>query len=102
LPSTISNQSIAQSGMVAAMRQLDSAAHNIANQQTEGFRRQQVVSTEQSGGGVTTVLQKSSNAGHALETDVVSQLQSENAFAANLAVFKTHNRMAGALLDESA
>ena len=34
---------IARSGLSAAMLRLDSAAHNIANAQTAGFRRQQVV-----------------------------------------------------------
>jgi flagellar hook protein FlgE len=37
--------------------------------------------------------------GSSLETDVVSQLQAKNAFLANLAVFKTSDKMAGALLN---
>jgi len=40
--------------------------------------------------------------GPALETDVVAQLQAKNAFLANLAVFKTSNKMAGALFDTTA
>lgn len=97
-----STSSIAQSGLNAAVRQMNSAAHNIANQQTPEFHRQQVVQTEQSGGGVETSLKKSSKEGAALETDVVTQLQSKNAFAANLAVFKAQDRMAGALVDTHA
>lgn len=97
-----SASSIAQSGMTAALRHLDSAAHNIANVQTEPFRRQQTVQTEQQGGGVTTQFQRASKEGPALEADVVNQLQAKNSFLANLAVFKTQDRMAGRLLDESA
>ena len=97
-----STSSIAQSGLNAAVRQMNSAAHNIANQQTPEFHRQQVVQTEQSGEGVETSLKKSSKEGAALETDVVTQLQSKNAFAANLAVFKALDRMAGALVDTHA
>jgi hypothetical protein len=33
---------------------------------------------------------------------VVSQLQAKNAFLANLSVFKTSNKMAGALMDKTA
>jgi hypothetical protein len=38
--------------------------------------------------------------GAALEVDVVSQLQAKHAFLANLAVFKSQDKMAGALLDQ--
>ncbi|MDP3651434.1 MAG: flagellar basal body protein [Rhodoferax sp.] len=97
-----STSSIAASGMQAALTRLNSTAHNIANVSTEGFRRQDVVSTEQTGGGVAPSLTRSSTAGAALETDVVAQLQAKNVFLANLAVFKTSNQMAGALLDKTA
>ncbi len=94
--------SIALSGMNAAQTSLNSSAHNIANLNTSGFRRQEVVQTAQSGGGVTTTLTKASIEGLSLETDVVAQLQAKNSFLANLAVFKTSNQMAGALLDKTA
>ena len=94
--------SISQSGMQAAQTALGSAAHNIANNSTPDFRRQQVAQKEQSGGGVTTSLRQADIAGAQLETDVVAQLQAKNAFLINLAVFKTGNQMAGALLDRSA
>ena len=92
--------SISLSGMQAAQRQLDTAAHNIANQSTSPFQRQQVLHSAQAEGGVSTSLRPSSTEGPALETDMLAQLQAKNAFLANLAVFKTHNAMAGALLDE--
>ena len=94
--------SISLSGMNAAQTHLDSSAHNIANNSTTEFRRQQVVQTEQKDGGIATALTKAADAGHALETDLVAQLQAKNAFLANLAVFKTSNQMAGALLDKTA
>lgn len=94
--------SIALSGMNAAQTKLDTTAHNVANLATEGFKRQETVQTEQSGGGVTASVRRAETAGNALETDVVSQLQAKHSFMANLAVFKTSNKMAGALLDTKA
>lgn len=97
---SISN--IALSGMQAAQTTLNSTAHNIANVNTPGFRRQQMVQSAQAEGGVSASVTKASVAGSSLETDVVAQLQAKNAFLANLTVFKTSNQMAGALLDKSA
>lgn len=94
--------SIALSGMQAAQVQLNSAAHNVANLATPGFRRQEVVQSAQPGGGVSTALEAAEREGNALEADVVAQLQAKNAFLANLAVFKTASRVAGVLLDERA
>ena len=98
--STIS--SVAVSGMNTAQTRLNASAHNIANLGTEGFRRQEVVQTEQPGGGVAPTLTRAPAVGPALETDVVAQLQAKNSFLANLAVFKTSNQMAGVLLDKKA
>lgn len=94
--------SISLTGMNAAQTRLDTSAHNIANTETTPFRRQEVVQTEQKDGGVSTSLGKATVEGPALETDMVAQLQAKNAFLANLAVFKTSNQMAGALLDQKA
>jgi flagellar hook protein FlgE len=94
--------SISLSGINAAQTRLDSSAHNVANTETTPFRRQEVIQTEQKDGGVSTSLGKSAVEGSALETDMVAQLQAKNAFLANLAVFKTSNQMAGALLDQKA
>ena len=93
--------SIALSGMNAAQAQLQTSAHNIANMNTEGFTRQQTTLTAQAGGGVTASVASASTPGAALETDVVSQLQAKNAYLANLAVFKTQDKMAGALFSRS-
>jgi len=94
--------SIALSGMNAAQAQLGTAAHNIANSNTPGFTRQQTTLSAQTGGGVTASVASASAAGAALEADVVSQLQAKNAFLANLAVFKTQDKMAGVLFSQSA
>jgi flagellar basal body rod protein FlgG len=93
--------SIALSGMNAAQATLNSAAHNIANSNTAGFRRQEVHPNAQANGGVSTTLTTVRQAGTSLETDVVTQLQAKHSFLANLAVFKTGDRMAGALLDRT-
>lgn len=94
--------SIALSGMNAAQVQLNVAANNVANADTAGFRRSAVQQSPQTGGGVSTQVQSASEAGPALVSDVVTQLQAKNAFLANLAVFKTSESMAGALLDTQA
>lgn len=93
--------SIALSGMNAAQASLNSSAHNIANVNTPNFRREEIVQSAQAGGGVTGARQQASVEGASLQADVVTQLQAKNAFLANLAVFKTSNQMAGALLDKT-
>jgi flagellar hook-associated protein FlgK len=89
---------IALSGMNAANASLGTAAHNIANLQTPGFKRQVVSVQGVEGGGVQSRFTPASNAGNSLETDMVGQLAAKNSFLANLAVFKTNDRMAGATL----
>ena len=91
--------SIALSGLNAAQNSLNTSAHNVANLETEGFKRQESVQTEQAGGGVSTTVREASTAGNALEQDVVTQLQAKHAYIANLAVFKAQDKMAGALLN---
>lgn len=88
--------------MNAARVVLNSSAHNIANLSTPGFRRQQVLQSAQTGGGVTTTLTTVEVEGASLETDIVAQLQAKNAFLASLAVFKTSDKLAGTLLDQTA
>lgn len=94
--------SIALSGMHAAQTHLQATAHNVANLNTDRFTRQEVTLKAQSQGGVSASVNAVSAPGSARETDVVTQLQAKNAFLANLAVFKTSDRMAGALLDMQA
>lgn len=89
----------ALSGMNAATAALGVAAHNVANAMTPGFQRQVVQPATLPAGGVTTTVERSGSEGASLETDLVGQLQAKNAFLANLAVFKTSDAMAGALLN---
>ncbi|MDO9316535.1 MAG: flagellar basal body protein [Burkholderiaceae bacterium] len=91
---------ISLSGMNAAQTALGVSAHNIANLATSGFRRQEVVQSTAVNGGVATSLTQASEAGSAIETDFVGQLMAKNAFLANWAVFRTSNKMLGALLNE--
>ena len=88
--------------MNAAQTQLNASANNVANVATPGYRRQEVVQTQQPGGGVQAQTVRAETVGSSLEADVVAQLQAKNSFLANLAVFKTSNQLAGALLDQKA
>lgn len=97
-----SMSSIALSGMQAAQAGLRTSAHNVANLGTDGFRRQRLQQQPLAGGGVTTEVVRDPVQGPDLVRDVVDQLQAKNAFLANLAVFKTADRLAGALLDTRA
>ena len=94
--------SIALSGMNAAQTQLQASATNVANLATPGYRRQTVDQTSSAGGGVQAQTLQSETEGSSLEADVVAQLQAKNSFLANLAVFKTSDKLAGVLLDEKA
>jgi flagellar basal-body rod protein FlgC len=95
----ISTSAIALSGMSAAQGGLQVAAHNIANQGTPGFRRQQAVLSADAAGGVQASLATAKESGASLESDVVGLLQAKHAFLANLVVFRASDRMTGALLD---
>ena len=90
---------ISLSGMNAAQAALDASAHNIVNVSTAGFRRERVTQSAAADGGVTTSLSQAAHEGAALETDVVGQLVAKSQLLANLAVFRTNDKMMGALLD---
>lgn len=92
-------QATAVSGLHAAQARLSVSAHNIANAATPGFRRQQLALSTDAGGGVAATVVRAPEPGAALERDVVDQLQARHEFAANLAVFRTADRMTGTLLD---
>jgi flagellar basal body rod protein FlgG len=93
---------ISLSGMNAAQARLHASAHNIANMNTEGFHRQQVVQQSSAGGGLSTSVTQQTEEGASLEQDIVQQLEAKNAFLANLAVFKRSNDAIGSLLDSKA
>lgn len=91
--------SIAQSGMHVAQQRLDASAHNVANQQTAGFRRQQVEQQAVPEGGVSAQTVRGPE-GVALEQEAVEQISASYAYLANLQVLRTNDRMQGTLLDE--
>lgn len=74
----ISVSSIALSGLHAATRRLDGAAHRIANLQTPGFAERSAATLEQ---------------------DVVTQIEAGITYRANLGVIRTEDAMLGRLLD---
>ena len=95
----MNTSSIAQSGMNAALLRLDSSAHNIANLQTENFRRQEVVQESVVRGGVKASVKQADVAGSSLVDDVVQQRSASYAFIASLKVIQTETKMMGSLLD---
>lgn len=99
----VSIGSIASSGLRAAQLQLDSSAHNVANLNTPGFKRQTVeLQEEPDQGGVRASLGRADSEGASLETDAVGQMVATYAFKANVQVLKTADQMMGTLLDEKA
>jgi len=94
--------SIALSGLQGAQLRVGSAGHNIANALTPGFRRQVVQQQAIEGGGVATTIARSPVSGDALAEDLVALRLAEHLFRANLQVLRTHDRMLGTLLDETA
>jgi len=91
--------SIALSGMNAATLHLGSAAHNIANEQTPGFRRQLVTQQAQAEGGVSATVTQADAVGVNLAEDIVQQRVASYSFKASLQLIQTEHQMLGSLLD---
>ncbi len=91
--------SIAQSGLQAAQSRLGASAHNIANMQTDGFKRETVSAQAAPQGGVVVSISQAAQAGADVNQDVVDQMSAKNAFMANVQVLKTADQMVGSLLD---
>ena len=94
--------SIALSGLQAASTSLATSAHNVANAQPPGFRRQLTQQAAMPEGGVTVTLSQAAAPGGALEEDIVQQMLSSRLYEANLLTLKTQDRMLGSLLDTQA
>ena len=90
---------IATSGMRAADAALRTSAHNLANLETAGFRRERALNTTRAESGVEASTQRTQVEGSAIAQDLVAQLQAKNAFLANLAVFRSGAQATGNLLD---
>ena len=91
--------SIAQSGMQAAQLRMSSSAHNVANVQTPGFNRQQVVQQAQPPQAGVQARVQSQPEGTELNTEAVEQIAASYAFKANALVLRTGDEMLGSLLD---
>ena len=94
--------SIALSGLGAAQLRLGASAHNIANAQTPGFRRQLVTQQSMPEGGVSATLTQATIAGDALAADLVGQMSARYQFIANLRVIQTQDKLLGTLVDDRA
>jgi len=94
--------SIALSGVQAAQTRLNATANNIANVNTEGFRRDEVSAQAREGGGVSVTVAKATQPGVDLVQDVVEQKLAVLEFKANVQVLKTSAELTGTLLDVKA
>lgn len=96
--------SIARSGIAAAQLRLTAAASNIANRETEGFRRFDVAQGEQVDGGVRARLVRETEpqVGDGLVKDLVYSIEARQGVAANLKVLKAQDSLIGSLLDRRA
>lgn len=91
---------IAASGLQTAQLRLTSSAHNVANLNTPGFHRQEVVQHTQTPlGGVQASVQRAPSEGVSLEQEVVDQMSASYTFKANLLVLRSSKDLLGSLLD---
>lgn len=89
----------ALSGLQAAQTQLQASANNVANAQTEGYRRDAVRQQAEPDGGVSARVEKLPEPGADLAADLVEQKMASYTFQANLKVLKTADTLAGSVLD---
>ena len=107
----------ALSGLTAFSKQLDVSAHNIANVNTDSFKKQHTTFLEVSTGGVLPVVQKDNSPGPAvmkntsqgyapvelsnvdLGEEAVSQIIAQRGFEANLRTLQTADNILGSILD---
>jgi flagellar basal body rod protein FlgG len=113
----IAGMASALSGIQAGGRILSVGAHNIANAQTESFKRTRALPEESSaGGGVRVTLQTDERPGPQflsshnsfslregsnvdLSEEIISNLQAVNLIEANMASMRIQGKVLGSLLD---
>ncbi|WNM57286.1 hypothetical protein [Candidatus Nitrospira allomarina] len=113
----IAGMASALSGIQAGGRMLGVGAHNIANAQTESFKRIRALPEESSaGGGVRVTLQMDERPGSQylssgnlfslregsnvdLGEEIISNLQAVNLTGANMASMRIQGKVLGSLLD---
>ena len=106
----------ALSGIQAGSRILGVSAHNIANAQTENFKRTRTILEESSAGGVIVSLSKDNRPGPQfttgedpftfregsnveVEEELIHTLEATHISEANLASIRTQDQVLGSLLD---
>jgi flagellar basal body rod protein FlgC len=90
----------AVSGLQVSRLRMSAAANNVANAQTDGFRRDQVrQEARPASSGVTARVDKSPQPGADLIQDMVDQQSATYAFKANWQVVKAADDMIGRWLD---
>lgn len=107
----------ALSGLTAFSTQIDVTAHNVANVNTNGFKKSRTEFVAVETGGVLPVIQKDESAGPTILNDtgygpaqlelsnvdlreeVVNQIIGQRGFEANLQALKTADDMLGLILD---
>ena len=90
---------IGSSGLAASQARLDVSAHNVANVATPNFRPQEVVQSQQAGGGVQAEVRTSDAQETRLEQELVEQHVALYNFQANVLSVKTSGAVVGSLLD---
>jgi len=106
----------ALSGIQAGSRLLGVSAHNVANAQTENFKRTRAILQESSAGGVIVTLEMDNRPGSKLPTgdasftfregsnveleeEFIHTLEATHLIEANLASVRTQDKVLGFLLD---
>lgn len=107
----------ALSGLTAFAKQIEVVAHNVANVNTDGFKKSRTEFVEVADGGVLPVVQKDDSAGPSVLKDLghgpsivelsnvdlgeetAQQILAQRSFEANLQSLKTADTMLGSILD---
>jgi flagellar basal-body rod protein FlgC len=107
----------ALSGLAAFGKQIEVVAHNVANLNTDGFKKSRTEFVEVQTGGVLPVVEKDNAAGPTVLRDTggnqfpvelsnvdlgeetVQQILAQRSFEANLQTIKTGNSLLGSVLD---
>jgi flagellar basal-body rod protein FlgC len=107
----------ALSGLTAFSRQIDVTAHNVANVNTDEFKKSQVELVSVQTGGMLPVVRKDNSAGPTVLRDngygplqaelsnldfgeeAINQIIGQRGFEANLQALKTAYKMLGSTLD---
>ncbi len=107
----------ALSGLTAFSKQIEVTAHNVANINTDGFKKSHVQLVSVEPGGVLPVVRKDDSAGPTVLRDsgdgpiqvelsnvdlgeeAVKQIFAQRGFEANISTLKTADNMLGTILD---